>query len=69
MPLDTFICGTCQMSFNEIDSFIIHKKDCQANSSQLTDVIEANLPQHFPTGLYLVYWIMSILYKGSYLCM
>ncbi|XP_052061305.1 zinc finger protein ZFAT-like [Mytilus californianus] len=49
MPMDTFICGTCQVTFNEIDSFILHKKDCQGNQGQLTDVIEANLPQEFPT--------------------
>lgn len=50
MPMDTFICGTCQVTFNEIDSFILHKKDCQGNQGQLTDVIEANLPQEFPTS-------------------
>jgi hypothetical protein len=53
MPMDTFICGTCQVTFNEIDSFVIHKKDCQANQNQVTDVIEANLPQEFPSGIFI----------------
>lgn len=25
MPLDTFICGTCMVSFNDIEQFILHK--------------------------------------------
>ncbi|XP_029647572.1 zinc finger protein ZFAT isoform X2 [Octopus sinensis] len=28
MPLDTFICGQCQGNFNDIELFIIHKKEC-----------------------------------------
>lgn len=27
MPLDTFICGTCMTSFNDIEQFILHKND------------------------------------------
>lgn len=27
MPLDTFICGTCMVSFNDIEQFILHKND------------------------------------------
>ncbi|XP_052818727.1 zinc finger protein ZFAT-like [Mya arenaria] len=27
MPLDTFICGTCMVSFNDIHEFILHKND------------------------------------------
>ena len=28
MPLDTFICGSCLLSFNDIDNFIVHKRGC-----------------------------------------
>lgn len=28
MPLDTFICGQCEENFNDIQLFIIHKKEC-----------------------------------------
>lgn len=50
MPMDTFICGTCQLTFNDIESFVNHKKDgCQSNQDIVTDVIEANLPQEFPS--------------------
>jgi len=27
MPLDTFICGTCSVSFNDIEEFILHKNE------------------------------------------
>lgn len=27
MPLDTFICGTCMVSFNDIQEFILHKNE------------------------------------------
>ncbi|XP_045192490.2 zinc finger protein ZFAT-like [Mercenaria mercenaria] len=27
MPLDTFICGTCMISFNDIEQFILHKNE------------------------------------------
>ncbi|XP_061162603.1 zinc finger protein ZFAT-like isoform X2 [Saccostrea echinata] len=29
--MDTFICGSCQMTFNDIEQFVIHKKDCNVN--------------------------------------
>lgn len=31
MAMDTFICGSCQMTFNDIEQFVIHKKDCNVN--------------------------------------
>ncbi|XP_064610516.1 zinc finger protein ZFAT-like isoform X2 [Liolophura sinensis] len=27
MPLDTFICGSCHVTFNDIEHFIVHKRD------------------------------------------
>jgi hypothetical protein len=30
MPVDTFICGTCQTTYNDIALFVEHKKEpCQ----------------------------------------
>lgn len=34
MPLDTFICGSCLLSFNEIDAFINHKRSCHGPQTQ-----------------------------------
>ncbi|KAL5021554.1 hypothetical protein ScPMuIL_000709 [Solemya velum] len=39
MPLDTFICGTCQLTFNDIQYFVEHKKDCYL--SPQTDIDQA----------------------------
>ena len=38
MPLDTFICGSCLLSFNDIDDFIVHKRGCvQPPAQELQD--------------------------------
>lgn len=31
MVMDIFICGLCQMIFNDIEQFVIYKKDCNVN--------------------------------------
>lgn len=31
MAMDTFICGSCHMTFNDIEQFVTHKKDCSVN--------------------------------------
>lgn len=41
MALDTFICGSCQLTFNDIEQFVIHKKDCNVNLLLPADQQEA----------------------------
>lgn len=38
MPADTFICGTCNSNFADLEAFVIHKKDpCQGQTQPQTD--------------------------------
>lgn len=43
IAMDTFICGSCQMTFNDIEQFVIHKKDCNVN-------LLSAAPQQEPQG-------------------
>lgn len=43
IAMDTFICGSCQMTFNDIEQFVIHKKDCNVN-------LLSAAPQQEPPG-------------------
>jgi len=41
MPLDTFICGSCMVSFNDIEQFILHKNDvCGKANETTTEAVE-----------------------------
>ena len=34
MPLDTFICGSCLLTFNDIEAFVTHKRGCTTSQPQ-----------------------------------
>ena len=38
MPLDTFICGSCLLTFNDIDAFVTHKHGCTGSQRQEQNV-------------------------------
>ena len=54
MSNDIFICGECQTIFEDLNQFVVHKKDgCQGLSGQVEKVAEGE-ESEAPSQIYII---------------